>query len=68
MAVALTAARASAVRGLACFWALPWVRAMPFMILRTPSWSVGSSCPLVLCTAARAALCSRMVATERRRS
>ena len=68
LAVALTAARASAVRGLACFWALPWVRAMPFMILRTPSWSVGSSWPWFLWAAARAALCSRMVATDSPRS
>ena len=56
------------MRGLACFWARPWERAIPFMTFRTPSWSVGSSWPWVLWTAASAALCSRMVATERPRS
>ena len=39
--MALTAARASAVKGFACFAARPWARAMPFNSRRTPSFVRG---------------------------
>ena len=64
VAVALTAARASAVSGFACLWALPFVLAMPPMTCLTPSWVVGFSWPVLRCIAAKVALCSRIVATE----
>ena len=47
-AVALTAARASAVRGRACFWGFPWARAIPCRTRLTASLSVGSAWPAAL--------------------
>ena len=64
-AVALTAARAAAVRGFACLAARPWDRAMPFKTLRTSSLSVESGRPVVLWMAAMAARWSRTVVTDR---
>ena len=64
VAVARTAARASAVSGLAYLCALALDLAIPPMTLLTPSWSVGPSWPALRWMAARAALCSRMLATE----
>ena len=64
LAMALTDAKATSVNDLTCCWGLPLLLAIPARTSFTPAVSVGSSRPLARYIRARAARCSRTVATD----